>query len=145
MKSKIVKIGIIVIVVILLFVAYSFVKKDKPQGTLSSSERDVAVAPIDSTSSAAVVGNELLGLLLSLNQLQLDDSVFSSPVFQGLEDISIVLPPEDVKGRSNPFAPIGSDSIVIIEDTADEALPEEDATPDDTPPADPPPLPPSAP
>ena len=52
------------------------------------------------------VGQDLLALLRTLRDIQLDNSIFSDPVFQSLEDLSQELVPEPV-GRNNPFAPIG--------------------------------------
>ena len=54
-----------------------------------------------------VKGKELLKVLLSLNNIKLDEEIFSSSLFASLEDFTIVLPDIGVSGRKNPFAPIG--------------------------------------
>ncbi len=54
-----------------------------------------------------VKGKELLKVLLSLNNIRLDEEIFSSPTFTSLEDFTIVLPDFGTSGRENPFAPIG--------------------------------------
>ena len=57
----------------------------------------------------AAVGGELLSTLLKLKSLQLNDSIFTDPAFERLEDFGTPLSPEPV-GRRNPFAPLGSDA-----------------------------------
>ncbi len=52
------------------------------------------------------VDRELLELLSQIKQINLDASLFESPMFNSLEDYSQPIPSEAV-GRANPFAPIG--------------------------------------
>lgn len=52
------------------------------------------------------VGAEMLGLLLELRSIDLEDDFFESAVFNSLVDFSRELVPQPV-GRPNPFAPIG--------------------------------------
>ncbi len=40
-----------------------------------------------------------------MDQVQLDDSIFSSQIFQGLKDNAVTFTPQP-SGRDNPFAPI---------------------------------------
>lgn len=54
------------------------------------------------------VSQEILGLVDKLTNTSIDQSIFSSPLFTKLIDISVAIIPE-VKGRPNPFAPIGTD------------------------------------
>jgi len=57
-------------------------------------------------------GEQILSLLQELNAIQLDDSIFSDPMFLSLKDFHIDLA-EEPKQRSNPFAPIGQDEAVL--------------------------------
>ncbi len=50
--------------------------------------------------------DEFLNILLSLQQIELSDEVFSDPVFISLVDFSTELQ-DQTPGRQNPFAPIG--------------------------------------
>lgn len=56
----------------------------------------------------SVVGQEVVALLAELESITLDISIFSDPSFVSLYNFGQVVNPE-VVGRSNPFAPIGSD------------------------------------
>jgi hypothetical protein len=56
-------------------------------------------------------GRDILALLADLENIRLDESIFSDPVFQSLQDISRELSPEP-KGRPNPFAPLGKDVVL---------------------------------
>lgn len=51
------------------------------------------------------VGTEILALLNQIQSIEIDASIFSSPVYQTLRDYSVPIPPQNV-GRQNPFAPI---------------------------------------
>lgn len=51
------------------------------------------------------VGAEVLALLQQIQSIEIDASVFSSPVYRTLRDYSVSIPPQNV-GRQNPFAPI---------------------------------------
>ncbi len=86
---------IIVIVALLAgFVVYNnFIKKDVPDGIVASS--------VEATSS---LDEDILPILLKLNDITFDGSIFSDPVFKTLEDQSKQVEPEE-GGRVNPFAP----------------------------------------
>ena len=91
--------NIIVFVVILggLYFAYVFFFKDSapPTSTISPS------------GSGGEVSGDILPLLLQLQTIKLDQSIFSDPVFKSLENFSVELPHEE-SGRPNPFAPVES-------------------------------------
>lgn len=59
-------------------------------------------------------GSDFLTALLNLKTLRLDDSVFRKESFKGLQDFSEDLIQTEPEGRPNPFAPIGSDSEVVV-------------------------------
>ncbi|TSC70386.1 MAG: hypothetical protein CEO12_410 [Parcubacteria group bacterium Gr01-1014_46] len=93
---------IILSVLILLglgFVVYSTLFGDVPVPENLGEDTTVAVA----------VGQDILTLADKLQSTQIDTTIFSSPLFQSLIDISTPLTPE-AQGRENPFAQIGVDS-----------------------------------
>lgn len=66
------------------------------------------------TSSASPAGTQdFLTLLLSVKNIRLDDTVLSDNTFTSLHDSSISLVPDGTEGRPNPFAPLGSENIVV--------------------------------
>lgn len=87
------------------FFAYTFFFKSDGPAPLLSGEKPLL-------SQQNIKGRELLTVLLSLNNIRLDEEVFSSPLFTSLEDFSIALPDSGTTGRDNPFAPIGVEETV---------------------------------
>ncbi len=53
--------------------------------------------------------NEFSSLLSSINSINIDTSLFTNPAYRALRNYPVMLG-TDVIGRSNPFAPVGSDS-----------------------------------
>ncbi len=76
------------------------------------------VPPV-TTNSAPAMGGDFLAILLNVKNLKLDDKIFSDPAFQSLTDSSITLIQDGNEGRANPFAPLGSDLIAVIEENDD--------------------------
>jgi len=100
------KVVITALVVILAFFAYTyFFKPDTSDSVLISST--------DATGGLAQ-GREIIALLTDLKSLKLDESIFQDPVFRSLEDFTLPIDPEP-QGRTNPFAPLGTDPVVPIE------------------------------
>lgn len=58
--------------------------------------------------SSEVMGQDIIDLVENLKMISLDKTIFTSVVFTSLIDYSVPISPE-IQGRSNPFAPIGSD------------------------------------
>ena len=85
------------VVLLLLFLGYRMF--------FSGSSAPVSTSPLSVQSTGAAGSQELLAILLRLQSLHLDTTVFTSPVFQSLKDFGREIPPEPV-GRPNPFAPI---------------------------------------
>jgi len=56
-------------------------------------------------SSTASVGSEDLALLNQVRSIHIDTTLFSSPVYQSLQDYSVPIDPQNVS-RPDPFAPI---------------------------------------
>jgi len=73
-----------------------------PQTTTVS---DTTTAPLG-TDAVSQIGTQVIALLGEMGNIKLDGSLFSDPNFQSLQDYSIEIPPE-LKGRPNPFDPIG--------------------------------------
>ena len=71
-----------------------------------------AVAVADA--NAATASNEFLTLLLSVQSIKLDDSLFAKPAFTTLQDLSRPINPDTNPGRKNPFAPLGADGTAAI-------------------------------
>lgn len=117
--KKIIKIILIIAVAgALLFIGFKFFSKSpEPASPLSSSDgstpADASAADGSSgTSGTSSIGNEFVDLLLNLNTIQLDTSIFDSQSFKALHDYSSPLTPEANPGRPNPFAPVGMDATL---------------------------------
>lgn len=102
-KKVLVIVGIIVLIIVLVTIFSG--KNETQTGSLISSSGDV-VSPVTGEDE---IGEEFLVTLLNLRTIQLDETLFSDQKFRSLEDFTITLIPEGNVGRSNPFAPIGTD------------------------------------
>ena len=105
MSQKTKQIIVVIIIIIIAFFGFQWLSGG------NSSPDSALVA--DQTKSSFIDGQTILVLLSKLNQVTLDDSVFSNKVFTSL--ISFERPIQDqVIGRQNPFLPIGVDGSGII-------------------------------
>lgn len=59
-------------------------------------------------------GDQIVALLRNVSSIQLNDSLFQSPAFATLTDLSIALPAVTSQGRRNPFAAAGTDTMPYI-------------------------------
>lgn len=59
-------------------------------------------------------GEDVLELLATLREIELDESIFEDPAFRSLVDFGQELVPEPV-GRENPFAPIGIEGAARLD------------------------------
>ncbi len=89
---------IIVIVVLVLALAYLGFK------TFTGYSAGLGV---NNVANSVNVGQDVLALVDELRSIQIDQSIFSSPLFTSLVDSGVTIYPED-QGRINPFAAIGS-------------------------------------
>lgn len=89
---------IIIVVVCIVGLLFAFKTKDKKltDGSIAKSE-----------TSPESLDSQFLGVLLSLNTLKLDTSIFSSPVFNSLNPSGAVINTNPDMGRSDPFLPAG--------------------------------------
>ena len=92
----------VTLLIVLGFLAYTFLFNPGEKTPILITEKPILL-------QENVKGKELLKILLSLNNIKLDDEIFSSPLFMNLQDMTITLPDVGGKGRKNPFAPIGFD------------------------------------
>lgn len=84
---------------ILLYVGYSLYSR--PVDT------SIVIVDIDDTSS-----KEVLDLVAEFNKVKVDKAIFESNLFLSLQDLSVVILPEE-QGRPNPFAPIGAENNLV--------------------------------
>jgi hypothetical protein len=109
----------VAIVAVLAFIFFVFVQPSlSNQASLVSSEGNTALPDTGSganpTPGATPVAQDFLNLLMSVKTITLNDSIFSTPAFISLHDSSITLTPNPAdQGRLNPFAPLGTDTVVV--------------------------------
>ena len=95
----------IIIIIVLLgvaFFAFNYLSGSSAASTGSLSA--------DTSSSNSNDAQYIYTLLQKMQQVKLDDSIFSNSVFQGLKDNTVIFAPQ-AAGRNNPFSPIGSDLL----------------------------------
>lgn len=94
---------IIAAVLVVAFYVYSaFFKTD--------SNAPLVVTNTSPTLAQFQAGKDVLSLLVDLKSLSFNEELFQNKAFQSLSDWSTPIPSEP-KGRSNPFAPLGADSV----------------------------------
>ncbi|MEK7564431.1 MAG: hypothetical protein AAB510_02585 [Patescibacteria group bacterium] len=97
---------------IFLLIFIFFVKKSPEEsGNLVTTSPSGSVVPTDTNVADSTITQEFLTLLLSVEGIKLDATIFSNPAFTSLRDSTIILNPDGTEGRPNPFAPIGSDKV----------------------------------
>ncbi|MDQ5911879.1 MAG: hypothetical protein QG568_91 [Patescibacteria group bacterium] len=101
---------IIVGIVILAFVGYSFMisgKKDVPASGVSKQAVGTSATATQTPVNANLdgPGKEFVTQLLAIQNIKLNLALFADPVFQGLQDWSREILPQEA-GRPNPFAPL---------------------------------------
>lgn len=122
MSSKIKNIIIFVIIAIVIILAYVFFFSGNQNNQAPLISSDVPSLPVTTgvntnianvnldTSDNDVLSQNFLSLLLGVKSITLDDSIFKDgSAFYSLIDSSISLVQDGNEGRSNPFAPIGTD------------------------------------
>lgn len=111
MNSKIKNIIIVVILAGALILGYIFFIKGKgvDKANLTSSGISDLLPNSDAVTNDIAVDSEFVTTLLSVKNIKLNNSIFSSTDFINLRDSSIVLVQDGNEGRRNPFAPIGVD------------------------------------
>jgi hypothetical protein len=98
MSSKYKNIFLFILLFVIIAAGYAYFS--------GGDEGDILVSS-NPSGTVTEAGRELLQLGATLRAIELDDSIFSDPAFQSLEDFGQELTPEPV-GRQNPFAPLGA-------------------------------------
>ena len=121
MKKTLSTLVILLVVAGLAFGAYKYfiAKPAAPAGTDGglSTTAGVATDPVTTATPDADVSsaaNEFLTLLLSVQSIKLDDTLFANPSFTTLQDLSRPITPDTNPGRKNPFAPLGADGTSAV-------------------------------
>ena len=107
------KIIIIVVVVILAFVAYSiFISGGEKSNANGVTRQAVGNTSTSQTATSGLdgPGKEFVTQLLAIQNIKFNLQLFTDPVFQGLQDWSREILPQE-SGRPNPFAPLEGDTL----------------------------------
>lgn len=125
-KKTIKKVLLVLLIAVVALVAYSFVaqKTNESQGnsSLSSLIGGSNVGQIKEQKSV-LANAEILRILGSIQNISLDDDIFSNPVFFQLQDNNFRISSPNQVGRPNPFLPIGFDALFdsnILPDQGDQ-------------------------
>ncbi len=111
MKTILIVLGVLIVAIVLYSVFFNKPSSSN-EGGLISGTTSQPVAGVGSVAGSGVsVGQEFISLLLSLQQINLDTTLFQDPVFQSLVDKTVEFSDPGGQGRPNPFAPIGSDFV----------------------------------
>ena len=115
-KKTIQRILIGLLVAVALLVGYSFMD----QGSQNQSQQGESLLSIfqetesiDDT-DVQLANSEILRILGSIQNIDLNDDIFSNPVFRDLRDTRFTIPKPLRIGRPNPFLPIGFDDVTIL-------------------------------
>ena len=114
-KKTIQKILIALLIAVALLVGYSFLNQNnQDQGGQITSLSSIfkGTDGIDNT-NVQLANTEILKILGSIQNIDLDDDIFSNPVFRDLRDTRFTIPKPLQIGRPNPFLPIGFDDVTI--------------------------------
>lgn len=80
------------------FVAYMYLNRDTSSNSLLVS---------DSATSDSADAKYIYNILQQMKNVQLNDSIFSNPIFQNLKENNIEFSTQEV-GRINPFSPVSN-------------------------------------
>jgi hypothetical protein len=105
------KIIIIIVIVVLAFIGYSFLisgnKQDSSSGVTRQNVSNTAASQANPTLDGP--GKEFVSQLLAIKTIKFNLSFFQDEVFRGLQDWTREILPQE-SGRPNPFAPLEGDS-----------------------------------
>lgn len=97
---------IILIIIVLLSIMLFFYFKGKPNADSVSSLEETGTTE---SNDALAASNRIVALLNQISSLEINDSIFKTPVYKSLVDYTVAIPEQNI-GRPNPFAPIGGGS-----------------------------------
>ncbi len=118
--------NIIIFIAIGLFlfsIYFFFIRKPADTAPLVSTTAPEGSLFPDGTVAEPAIAQDFLNLLLNVQTIKLDDSIFSDIAFTSLRDSSITLIPDGTEGRPNPFAPIGIDIMATPIEMLDQDMP----------------------
>ena len=120
------KILIGLLIAVALLIGYSFVTEQDAGGTSGIGSLSSVIQGDANVNDKEVqlANSEILRILGSIQNIELDDDIFSNPVFRDLRDTRFTIPKPIQIGRPNPFLPIGFDSVTI--QTVQEEIAEEE-------------------
>lgn len=114
-KGTIKKILIGLVVAIAILGVYAAVTSTNDAGVSTTSSLSSLVGQGNlgqvQETDTALANAEILRILGSIENIDLDDDIFTNPVFRELEDSRFTIPKPTRIGRPNPFLPIGFDSF----------------------------------
>jgi hypothetical protein len=87
---------------------------------LTKTDTSTAYLVADVKTTDTTDATYIYNILQQMAKVNLDDSIFSNQIFQGLKDNTVSFSPQ-ASGRNNPFAPIGSDSGITGQSTSSQA------------------------
>lgn len=109
MSKKVKVFAIVVGGLAVLILLFSLMGNGEPSPAPAASGLSTSLGGgIPSSDSSVSDNGEFAGLLSSVKSISIDDSIFSNPAFKALRDHPIAIG-TDIVGRSNPFAPVGTD------------------------------------
>jgi hypothetical protein len=112
MSKKLKSILIFAIILAVVFFTFNFISKKKPKNVpvqnspLAIDNGGILPSAINTNTTAS---DEFSVLLSSIKRINIDTSLFNNKAYQLLRDFPVSLGSE-VVGRTNPFAPVGTDS-----------------------------------
>lgn len=114
-KGTIKKIIIGLGVAVVLLVIYSMMNGQSQTGGSSSLSSVIGGGTLGQVreSNSALANAEILRILGNIQTINLNDDIFSNPVFRSLHDSRFTIPRPTQIGRPNPFLPIGFDTMII--------------------------------
>lgn len=115
MTKRVRTITISVVIIILIGAGFMFLRSDTGEVLLQ----------VESISGEEGVGGTVISLLARLRTVELNKDILSSPGFQSLIDYGVELDEQPI-GRTNPFAAVGTDAILIIEEDVEDFVTEEE-------------------
>ena len=89
------------------------VTSDAGLATTAGVSTDPATAAL-ADADVSTTSNQFLTLLLDVQSIKLDNSLFANPSFTTLQDLSRPIAPDTNPGRANPFAPLGADGTAAV-------------------------------
>lgn len=118
-KETIKKILIVLVIAIVALILYSVLaptsNTNSPASSSLSSSRGTSASGRVQETSVALANAEILKILGSIQNIELRDDIFTSPVFKSLADTRFTVPKPAKIGRTNPFLPIGFDRMTTTE------------------------------